>query len=61
MGKFFNAIGRKKCQKFVKALFKDPELQSMMRDAQDIADDILDHIKEKDVQLARDLKKRYGY
>jgi pantoate kinase len=61
MGKFFKAIGRKKGQKFVKALFKDPELQSMMRDAQDIADDILDHIKEKDVQLARDLKKRYGY
>ena len=61
MGKFFKAIGRKKGQKFVKALFKDPELQSMMRDAQDIADDILDHIKEKDVQLARDLKKKYGY
>ena len=61
MGKFFKAVGRKKGQKFVKALFKDPELQSMMRDAQDIADDILDHIKEKDVQLARDLKKRYGY
>ena len=61
MGKFFKAIGRKKGQKFVKALFKDPELQSMMKDAQDIAGDIFDHIREKDAQLARDLKNKYGY
>jgi pantoate kinase len=61
MDNFFKAIGRRKGQKFVKALFKDPELQSMMKDAQDIADEILDHIKEKDAQLSRDLKKKYGY
>jgi hypothetical protein len=33
----------------------------MMKDAQDIADDILDHIKEKDAQLSRDLKNKFGY
>jgi hypothetical protein len=58
---FWKAVGRRKGQKFVKALFQDPEIQGKMRQAQDIADDILDHIKEKDAKLARALKKKFGY
>ena len=58
---FWKAVGRRKGKKFVKALFQDPEIQGKMRQAQDIADDILDHIKEKDAKLARALKKKFGY
>ena len=40
MDKFWKAIGQRKGKKFVKALWKDPVMVGLVRDAEKIADKI---------------------
>jgi len=57
MEKLWRHLGRKKGRKFVKSLFKDPDLILKIKDAEDAADDLYVHLTKDDEQLRKDLKK----
>ena len=59
MDKFWKAIGQRKGRKFVKALWKDPVMVGLVRDAEKIADKILDRALEDNEEWKRDFERKY--
>jgi hypothetical protein len=59
MDKFWKAIGQRKGRKFVKALWKDPVMVGLVRDAEEIADKILDRALEDNEEWKRDFERKY--
>ena len=59
MDKFWKAIGQRKGKKFVKALWKDPVMVGLVRDAEKIADKILDRALEDNEEWKRDFERKY--
>jgi hypothetical protein len=62
-GGIFSAIGKGQAKRVIKVLKFDPVLQKLTKDADDIYDDMRDHIqksKKNDPEL-RKLLKKYGY
>ena len=59
MDKFWKAIGQRKGRKFVKALWKDPVMVGLVRDAEKIADKILDRALEDNEEWKSDFERKY--
>ena len=59
MDKFWKAIGQRKGRKFVKALGKDPVMVRLVRDAEAIADKILDRALEDNEEWKSDFERKY--
>jgi hypothetical protein len=59
MDKFWKAIGQRKGKKFVKALWKDPVMVGLVRDAEKIADKILDRALEDNEEWKSDFERKY--
>jgi len=59
MDKFWKAIGQRKGRKFVKALWRDPVMVGLVRDAEKIADKILDRALEDNEEWKRDFERKY--
>ncbi len=59
MDKFWKAIGQRKGRKFVKALWKDPVMVRLVRDAEEIADKILDRALEDNEEWKSDFERKY--
>ena len=59
MDKFWKAIGQRKGRKFVKALWKDPVMVRLVRDAEAIADKILDRALEDNEEWKSDFERKY--
>ena len=59
MDKFWKAIGQRKGRKFVKALWRDPVMVGLVRDAEKIADKILDRSLEDNEEWKRDFERKY--
>ena len=59
MDKFWKAIGQRKGRKFVKALWKDPVMVGLVRDAEEIADKILDRALEDHEEWKSDFERKY--
>ena len=59
MDKFWKAIGQRKGRKFVKALWKDPVMVGLVRDAEAIADKILDRALEDNEEWKSDFERKY--
>ena len=59
MDKFWKAIGQRKGRKFVKALWRDPVMVGLVRDAEKIADKILDRALKDNEDWKRDFEKKY--
>jgi len=59
MDKFWKAIGQRKGRKFVKALWKDPVMVGLVRDAEALADKILDRALEDNEEWKRDFERKY--
>jgi hypothetical protein len=59
MDKFWRAIGKRKGKKFVKALWRDPVMVGLVRDAEKIADKILDRALKDNEDWKRDFEKKY--
>lgn len=59
MDKFWKSIGQRKGRKFVKALWRDPVMVGLVRDAEKIADKILDRALKDNEDWKRDFEKKY--
>ena len=61
LGKFWKGIGQRKGQKFVQDLFKnDPKIVKLMKQADEIADEIHDRIDSENAAIAKELERKYG-